>query len=376
MQKKVNEKYIHRCFELAELGSGFVSPNPLVGAVIVKDNKIISEGYHKKYGESHAEAIAIRNSKETLTGATLYCNLEPCCHTNKKTPPCVPLIINCGISRVIISNTDPNPEVNGKGIEILKNAGIEVKTGVLEDEGKKLNKFYLKYTEKQIPFVTVKIAQSLDAKISITHSDQTWLTGAESRKYVHRLRAQHDAVLVGANTVNVDNPKLNVRFVEGRNPKRVIIDGNLNINTGATVLWESTSPGQNEQKNETWIVTSNTASIQKKKNIIQMGSKIIELTSTPEGKIDLMLIMKMLGEKKITSVLVEGGRQVFQQFIKNGLFDELIVLQSPRILGKGISAFERIYDTNHFNTIQIINLTLLETKCLGNDVALVYSGTK
>lgn len=369
MQKKVNEKYIHRCFELAELGSGFVSPNPLVGAVIVKDNKIISEGYHKKYGESHAEAIAIRNSKETLTGAALYCNLEPCCHTNKKTPPCVPLIINCGISRVIISNTDPNPEVNGKGIEMLKNAGIEVKTGVLEDEGKKLNKFYLKYIEKQIPFVTVKIAQSLDAKISITNSDQTWLTGAESRKYVHRLRAQHDAVLVGANTVNVDNPKLNVRFFKGRNPNRVIIDGNLSINTEASVL-------QDEQKNKTWIVTSDSASIQKKNNIIQMGSKIIELTSTPEGKIDLMLIMKMLGEKKITSVLVEGGRQVFQQFIKNGLFDELIVLQSPRILGKGISAFERIYDTNHFNTIQIINLTLLETKCLGNDVALVYSGTK
>ncbi len=172
-----DEVFLKRCFELAAKGAGTVSPNPLVGTVIVKNGKVIGEGYHKKYGEPHAEVDAFNNSTEDVKGATLYCNLEPCCHTNKQTPPCVPLIINKKILRVVISNLDPNPEVSGEGIKQLRDAGIEVITDLLKNEGEELNKFYFNYVKKKIPYITLKVAQSIDGKISKSNNEQSWLTG-------------------------------------------------------------------------------------------------------------------------------------------------------------------------------------------------------
>ncbi|MGB5848891.1 MAG: bifunctional diaminohydroxyphosphoribosylaminopyrimidine deaminase/5-amino-6-(5-phosphoribosylamino)uracil reductase RibD [Ignavibacteriaceae bacterium] len=325
-----DEEYLNRCFELAAKGTGTVTPNPLVGAVIVKNGKVIGEGYHKKYGEAHAEVDALNNSTEDAGGATLYCNLEPCCHIKKQTPPCVPLIINNGISRVVISNLDPNPEVNGEGLKKLTAAGITVEKDVLEDEGKELNKFYFKYIASKIPYITLKIAQSTDGKITKSKNEQTWLTGEESIRFVHLQRAVYDAVLVGTNTVAVDDPQLNVRNVEGRNPKRIILDGKLSIDLNAAIL-------SAEDIENTWILTSKNADKAKINQITEIGVRVIQFSTDDNEQINLMDILNKLGEVKITSLFVEGGSNIFSQFMDTNYFDEIIILQAPITLGKGVN---------------------------------------
>jgi diaminohydroxyphosphoribosylaminopyrimidine deaminase/5-amino-6-(5-phosphoribosylamino)uracil reductase len=325
-------KYIQRCFELARYGGGAVSPNPMVGAVIVKDDEIISEGYHKRHGDPHAEVEAIVSANQDLTGATLYCNLEPCCHTNKQTPPCVPMIINSGIKRVVISNLDPNPSVNGRGVLQLTAAGIEVSSGVLADIGEKLNRFYFKTIRKKIPYIIVKIAQSKDGIINSSGSQRTKITSDNADIFVHHQRSIFDAVLVGANTINVDNPKLTVRKVEGRNPIRVVLDGMLTSNINANVY-------NDEWRNQTWVFTSKTADDAKKEMLRHRDVKIIEMFSNSHGKLDIGVVMRLLYSKKISSVFVEGGADIFSQFIRKDLIDELIILEAPIILGEGIKAF-------------------------------------
>jgi len=348
--------YIEQCFNISRKGLGHVSPNPLVGAILVKDDKIIGRGYHKKFGEAHAEVNAIKKSRVDVAGSTLYCNLEPCCHTNKKTPPCVPLIIQRNIKRVVISNLDPNREVNGKGVKQLRDAGIEVITGISEEEGKEINKFYFKYIKQKLPFVTLKIAQSLDGKISEAKNKQTWLTGKESIKFVHKLRSEYDAVLVGANTIKVDNPLLTVREVKGRNPIRIVFDGKLSIPLGSRVL-------NNNEPEKTWIFTSNNPNQRKLKQIEKRGVKVFSVKNSANKKINLNSILKILANNKITSVLVEGGQEIFSQFFNQKLFDELIILQSPKILGKGLSSF---------NSTDLKKLHLREIKQLGADLRIVY----
>lgn len=332
MNKIPDETYIKRCFELAVKGEGYVSPNPLVGAVIVKEDKIISEGWHEKYGMPHAEALAIRNAKEDLTGSTLYCNLEPCCHTNKQTPPCVPLIIKSGIKRVVISNIDPNPAVDGKGLEKLKSAGITVEYGIKEEDGKYLNRFFFKFIKKHIPYVTLKVAQSYDGRIAAKEGERTQISGEQSRLFVHKQRAKFDAVLVGARTVNIDDPLLNVRFIEGRNPIKIILDGNLNVNLNARIF--------SKEKEKTWIITSYLSDREKKNYLMKSGIKLFELSSDKDGRIDLKLILKKLAGEKIVSLFVEGGREIFTQFYNEKLFDEIIILKSPILLPDGVKAFE------------------------------------
>ena len=351
-----HSKYIRNCFKLAEKGKGHVSPNPFVGAVLVKNGKVIGKGYHKKYGGAHAEVNAIKNATENVSGSTLYCNLEPCCHTNKQTPPCVPLIIQKKIKRVVISNPDPNKEVNGNGVKQLRDAGIEVITGILEDEGKELNKFYFKYAAKKLPYITLKVAQSLDGKISKSKNKQTWLTGKEAIKFVHKLRSEYDAVLVGANTIKVDNPLLTVREVKGRNPIRIIIDGKLSIPLNSKVL-------NNNEPDKTWIFTSQKS---KQKKLIQLenkGAKIFSVKPAANGRINLKSVLKVIAKNRINSVLVEGGQEIFSQFFSQKLFDEIIILQSPKILGKGLSGL---------NSTQLKNLPLIEKNRLGQDIKLVY----
>jgi diaminohydroxyphosphoribosylaminopyrimidine deaminase/5-amino-6-(5-phosphoribosylamino)uracil reductase len=325
-----DEVYLKRCFELAAKGTGTVTPNPLVGAILVKNGKVIGEGFHNKYGEAHAEVEALNNSRGEISGATLYCNLEPCCHTKKQTPPCVPLIINKGISRVVISNHDPNPDVNGDGIKQLQNAGIEVITELLKDEGEELNKFYFNYVKKKIPYITLKIAQSTDGKISKSKNKQTWITGKESKRFVHQQRAAYDAVLVGANTVTVDNPQLTVRNAAGRNPKRIILDGKLSIDLNAVVL-------SSEDIENTWILTSQNADKEKIKKITVKGARVIQFKSGVDEQIKLKDVLVKLGEEKITSLFVEGGSNIFSQFMDGNYFDEIIILQAPIILGKGVN---------------------------------------
>ncbi len=325
-------EYIQKCFELARNGRGLVSPNPLVGVVIMKDGEVISEGYHKKYGGNHAEAEAIFATELDLTGSTLYCNLEPCCHTNKKTPPCVPLIIKSGIERVVFSNLDPNPSVNGKGVLQLTAAGIEVTSGVLADIGEKLNRFYFKTVRKKIPYVTVKIAQSKDGIINSSASQRTIITSENAEIFVHHQRSIFDAVLVGANTIKIDNPKLTVRKIEGRNPIRLVLDGKLTSNINSNVF-------NDEWKNRTWVITSISGNVAKKEMFRRKGIRIIEMYSDSEGRLEMNDVLMMLYSKNISSIFVEGGADIFSQFIRKNLLDEMIILEAPLILEGGIAAF-------------------------------------
>jgi len=351
-----DKKIIEQCFNLARKGRGKVSPNPLVGAILVKNGKVIGKGYHKKFGEAHAEVNAIKNATENVAGATLYCNLEPCCHTNKQTPPCVPLIIQNKIKRVVISTLDPNKDVNGKGVQQLRESGIEVITKILEEDGIELNKFYFKFVQEKLPYVTLKIAQSIDGKISEAKNKQTWLTGKESIKYVHKLRSEYDALLVGAHTIKIDDPQLNVREVKGRNPVRVIIDGKLSIPIKSKILNQVDS-------GKTWIFTSRNVDEKKVKRIADKGINIFRIGSSKGNLLDIKKILKVLAEQKITSLLVEGGADIFTQFLEKDLFDEVIILQAPKILGKGI---------NGFNMKRLKKIQLLKMDKLGKDIRLVY----
>lgn len=356
MSIKQDIKFIKRCFELAENGKGIVSPNPLVGSVIVKDGKIISEGWHKKPGMPHAEAEAIANAKENLESATLYCNLEPCCHTNKRTSPCTPLIINCGIKKVVISNIDPNPHVAGKGIAQLRDTDIEVCTGMLEKEGAELNKFFFKFITHKIPYITVKIAQTVDGKINYEDGIRSIITGDEVRKDVHKLRSEYDAVLVGANTIWVDDPELTVREFNKRNPARIILSPNLNLDLTKKVF-------RNSEKEKVIVFCSEKIPKSKIEEFKNIDVNVIPLELNCEFGFDLNIVLDELGKFDITSILVEGGSKIFSSFIEENLFDEIIIYQAPKIFGKG---------TNPFQITNINQLKLKKVQQLGEDIKFIY----
>ncbi len=327
-----------RCIRLAKYGTGSVSPNPLVGCVIVKDGVIIGEGYHKKFGEAHAEVEAIRSASSSVEGSEAYVNLEPCSFYGK-TPPCTDLLIEKRIRKVYAAMLDPNPLVNGKGIEKLKAAGIEVEVGLLEGEARKLNEVFIKFITKKLPFVILKIAQSLDGKIALRNGKSKYITSSESLKMVHELRSQYDAVLVGAGTVREDNPGLTVRLAEGRSPVRIILDGNLSSPVESNVF--------RNRDARTILFCSMRAMKSRKvsKKIEALELKRIEmypLKSDVHGTIPLRTVMKKLAGIGIASVLVEGGASVFSQFIKSRLADRLHLFIAPRIIGSGKSFADQI----------------------------------
>ncbi len=324
-----DESYIQLAIEIAKKGKGNVSPNPLVGCIIIKNERIIGAGYHEKYGSNHAEVNAINSARESIEGSTLYTNLEPCSH-HGLTPPCVDKIIENKIKRVVIGTMDMNPLVRGKGIRKLKSAGIDVKVGVLEKECIALNKFFFKYITKKIPYVTLKAAQTLDGKIADIKGGSKWITSLPSRRFVHELRSKYDAVLVGLGTVLKDNPSLTVRLIEGRNPKRVVLDTKLRLSSGHKLF-------SNNSDKKLIIITSkkNIDRVNKIKKIRSKGADII-FTGEHKGKINLKSALKELGKRKISSVLVEGGNEIFNSFIKENLFDDVFVFISPKIVGCGI----------------------------------------
>lgn len=352
MNPEKDIQYIKLCFELAQKGAGKVSPNPLVGAVIVKDNKIISKGWHDHFGAPHAEAMAIEEAKENFKGATMYCNLEPCCHTHKKTPPCLPLIINSGITRIVLSNSDPNPQVAGESIKQMRMAGIEVVENILEQDGRELNRFFFKHIVEQKPWVSVKIAQTMDAKIGKTKEGRSWITGEESAKYVHGLRATFDAVLIGAGTVKLDNPHLNVRHVAGRDPLKVIIGGKLSLSPDAHIF----------EGGAVWIFHDKNMEDKKSALFAKPNVRLFGCDVNKNGQIELDTIIEILGKEGLTSLLIEGGQNMFSQFITKNMFDELIVLQAPVFFGKGISS---VYFSNE------IHLKFHSGGSLGDDYFLI-----
>lgn len=323
MSEEIDKKYIRECFHLAKQSIGRTSPNPLVGSVIVKDGEVISHGFHRKSGEPHAEIDAIQNANTDLTGATLYCNLEPCCHTNKKTPPCTDEILKTGIKKVVISNLDPNPEVAGRGVEILSAAGIEVVNNVLRPEGALLNEVFFTHIQKKRPFIHLKWAQTLDGKVATLDLDSKWITNDLSRAYAHRERSLYDAILVGSGTINNDDPKLTIRIpgkpIECR--KRIIMGGNQHLNPSSQVF--------SDEYNKNTIVINNKMSSELehiKQITAALNSESFELE-------DLLAELYLEG---ITSIYVEGGMQTITHFINSNIFDRVSVFIAPKLLGPGL----------------------------------------
>lgn len=325
-----DEFYMRRALSLARKGACRVSPNPMVGAVIVRDGRIIAEGYHRCCGEEHAEISALRKASEPVAGATIYVTLEPCSH-HGRTPPCVEALIRVRPARVVIGTMDPNPLVAGAGIAALEKAGIRTTVGILESRCRALNERFFKYMETGHPFITLKFAQTMDGRIATCTGHSRWISSPPSLAFAHRLRSTHDAILVGAGTVMEDDPELTVRLVRGRNPLRIVVDAGLRIPVEARIL-------QNQNAAQTLVAVTGRAPIQ---SIRQIGGKGIEILHVPEnaaGGVDLANLFAILGRKGITSVLVEGGARVITSVLKEQLADRIVVVVAPKILGKGIEA--------------------------------------
>lgn len=353
-----DESYIQLAIEIAKKGKGEVSPNPLVGCIIVKNDKIIGAGYHQKYGHNHAEINAINSAKQDISGSTLYVNLEPCSH-HGKTPPCVDKIIEKGVKRVVIGTLDMNPLVSGKGIKKLKKAGIEVKVGLLEKECIELNKFFFKYITKKLPYVALKAAQTLDGKIADSNYDSKWITSVDARRRVHSLRGQYDAVLIGAGTVKKDNPNLTVRLTEGRNPKRIVIDDKLTLSVESKIF-------NGSEKNLIILTCEHSAGKKKKVNkILSKGVRLIFIKESENGKMDLKAALKELAALDIASILIEGGNKIFTSFIKQNLFDEFLLFVAPKLLGEGIPT---IGNLGIKNIRKAMKLRINNVEKLGEDI--------
>jgi diaminohydroxyphosphoribosylaminopyrimidine deaminase/5-amino-6-(5-phosphoribosylamino)uracil reductase len=335
MRQDRNEQFMAMCLGLAEKGKGYVSPNPLVGAVLVKDGRVMARGYHHRFGGPHAEVECLKRYNGGLDNTILYVNLEPCAHQGK-TPPCADLIIESGIRSVVVGMKDPNPLVSGKGIRKLRRAGVSVTTGVLEQQAMELNRIFVTHITKRRPFIHVKIAQTLDGKIARHQKSPTQITGLASRQLVHEWRAEHDAVLIGAGTIRSDNPSLTVRLAEGRDPAVVILDNSLSLNSKHRILMTA--------HRRRVILFAHDRTLRQQRGKVQeltsLGVCVIPIKSSGRYP-PLRKIMKALYRMKIGSVLVEGGSAVFSQFRNEGLVDMLSIFVSPVVFGSGVPAFAR-----------------------------------
>jgi diaminohydroxyphosphoribosylaminopyrimidine deaminase/5-amino-6-(5-phosphoribosylamino)uracil reductase len=330
-----------RALELAAYGSGYVSPNPMVGCVIVRDGRIVGEGWHEKYGGPHAEVNALNSveDKALLEGATMYVTLEPCAHFGK-TPPCSDLILQYPIARVVIANLDPNPLVAGKGLEKLIAGGKVVDTGVLEQQGAELNRRFFSFMEKKRPYIVLKWAETQDGYIARTNFDSKWISGARSRQLVHKWRTEEDAIMVGTNTALHDNPRLNVRDWSGRNPTRILIDKRLEVPAGAH-LFDG---------------TQTTVCYNYKRQEVRNMVEYVKLDPVENL---VHAILEDMYERRIQSVLVEGGTTLLRSFIEEGLWDEARIFRASQTFGEGIEA-------------PALRGHLVTTTAIGEDCMTVY----
>jgi len=355
--------FMGRALELAKVRKGLTHPNPTVGCVIVKNGKIVGEGFHRKAGEPHAEVVALQRAGKEAEGSTVYVTLEPCSHYGR-TPPCSLALINARVKRVVIATVDPNPKVAGRGIEMLKRAGIEVKVGLLKEEADKLNEDFFWWITRKRPFVVLKVAQTLDGFIATSKGESKWITNRESRRKVHLLRCQSDAVLVGVGTVLKDNPQLTVRSVPcERQPLRVILDKDLKTPLDANVTDTS--------KVGTLIFTASTDK-RKIERFLKRGVEVVRAPTEENNPnlLNLEWVLDYLGkEKEVVQLLVEGGSSVFGSFLRRKLFNRLVVFVAPKVFGKGISPFGG-FEIDNLQEVE--GLKLLDFKRFGNDVMLEY----
>lgn len=362
MVRQEDIEYMRRAIELAERGVGFTNPNPMVGAVIVKGGKVIGEGWHERCGEWHAERNAFRNCTVPAEGATMYVTLEPCCHYGK-TPPCTEAIIEHGIARVVVGMEDPNPLVAGKGIALLREAGIEVVCGVEEEALREQNRVFLKYISTKLPWVAMKTAMTLDGKIATRTGDSKWITGAEARAYVHELRHRFMAILVGIGTAVADDPLLNCRIESRgvRQPIRVVVDSNARLSLDSQLV-------KTAGEYRTIVAHTCFAPEERVKALREIGVEML-LCKEKEGLVDVRNLLELLGQSGIDSILLEGGGSLNYTFLSEGLADELYAFIAPKIVG-GMNAKTPVEGAGMEKMADAINLELENVLNIGHDVLL------
>lgn len=363
MEAMKDEEYMKQAIALAKLGCGYVNPNPMVGAVIVKDDKVIGRGYHQYYGGLHAERNAIHNCKEEVKGATMYVTLEPCCHYGK-TPPCTDIIIERGISKVVIGSLDPNELVQSKGIAKLREYGIEVVTGVRREECEELNKVFFHYITTKRPYVIMKYAMTADGKVATRAGLSKWITGECAREHVQQMRHCYQAIMVGIGTVLQDNPMLTCRMksVVGVNPIRVVCDSSLRIPLETNLV-------KTAKEIPTIVVTLSKE--QTKIEILKKAGVQVLQGREREGKIDLVDLMKQLGQQQIDSVYVEGGGTLHATLLSCDLVDEVHVYMAPKLFG-GEQAKTPIGGEGVISPEQAYQLELIKYNVLGEDLLIQY----
>jgi len=356
-----DQKYINHAITLAKKGRGWVNPNPLVGAVIVKNGKVIGEGYHEYFGGPHAEINAIEKATESVKDATLYVTMEPCSH-HGKTPPCTEAIITSGIRKVVAGISDPNPLVNGKGLKILAGAGIEIRSAIGSAAVTKMNEAFLKYIVTGLPFCLLKTAMTLDGKIATVENASRWISGEDSRKYVHELRQENSAVMVGINTVLYDDPILNTRRIHKKNkdPLKIIVD------TTGRIPLESKVLQMNPQL--TILATSDKIDPAKKRDLERMGAQVL-ICPLKEGKVDLGYLMFSLGRMGIDSVMLEGGSSIAFSALMEGIVDKVISFIAPKIIG-GAAAPSPVGGTGLPQMDEAIAVDNWNYKKLGSDILI------
>lgn len=353
MPARDDREFMKKALRLALRGEGCTSPNPMVGAVCVLGGRIVGRGYHKKAGLAHAEIEAFADAAKkgiSLKGATLYVTLEPCCHTEKLTPPCTDAIIASGVSDVVVGAIDPNPKVSGKGVAKLRENGITVRTGILERECTETNEFFNKHVVSGLPFVILKCASTLDGKIASATGDSKWIGSLKQRKIAHRLRKRVDAVIVGINTVLADDPGLDVRLVGGtvRQPVPVIMDSKLSISPEAKVFSTHT---------RSIIATTEAAAPVKEKRLRELGAEILRFESDATGRVPATDLLRELGAMGMCGVLVEGGSRVGACFLREGLVDKVVFFYAPKIIGgDGVSMVGDLGKQSIENAISIKNI--------------------
>jgi diaminohydroxyphosphoribosylaminopyrimidine deaminase/5-amino-6-(5-phosphoribosylamino)uracil reductase len=351
-QVMLDQYYMRMALSLAARGTGCVSPNPRVGCVLVRDGHVVGKGFHQCCGGPHAEVEALARAEESAQNSTAYVTLEPCSHYGK-TPPCAPRLVEAGIARVVIGTDDPNPEVNGKGIALLKEAGVEVVRGVLETECRWMNRGFFRVMTLGRPWITVKAAASLDGAIALVNGESRWITCAASRRAGHLLRSEHDAILTGKGTVLADDPELSVRAVPGFSPRVVVLDSFLEIPPHAKVLRR---PG-------TILACTEKAPVSRERVLCDGGAEVLRLPAI-NGRVDLVSLFVELARRGILSVLVEAGGEVVASCFRQKLADHVSLFLAPRIMGVG----KRFSGSLHFTTMEgLFSLEAVTIRTVGND---------
>ena len=354
------QKYMKLAIDLAKKARGKTSPNPMVGAVIVKDDTVVGKGFHRKAGEHHAEIEALNDAGDSARGADLYVNLEPCNHFGR-TPPCTHSIVEGGITRVFIGMEDPNEIVAGGGIRYLNDNGIYVKTGILEEQCEKLNEIYAKYITQKRPFVILKSATSLDGKIATHTGDTKWITNEKSRRYLHRLRDQVDGILVGIGTILADDPQLTTRLHrrKGKDPHRVIVDSELRIPLHVKVL-------QQKSYAKTIVATTEAAQREKIRDLERLGAQVLVMDSE-DNRVDLKKLVLELGKLEITSLLIEGGAEVNASSLESRIVDKILFFYAPKIIG-GVGALSVVGGEGAKSLSDAVLLEKMNIKRFENDI--------